>query len=131
MQLLFKNEQSVNFLFSIETSVYIRFSEKLTQSDDELIISLKYITDRALDFLPAVGFFLSPQSIIILTLVKITAILHVAGCRKNLMPFSKGLAKYIITLRILIVVNRLYSYKKVFNIRKMFGKNKKEMQKST
>ena len=54
----------MNFLFSIETSVYIRFSEKLTQSDDELIISSKYITDRALDFLPAVGFFLSPQSIL-------------------------------------------------------------------
>ena len=52
----------MNFLFGIETSVYIRFSEKLTQSDDELIISSKYITDRALDFLPAVGFFLSPQS---------------------------------------------------------------------
>ena len=50
--------------------------------------------------------------------MKITAILHVAGCRKNLMPFSKGLAKYIITLRIFIVVNRLYSYQKVLNIRK-------------
>ena len=51
-----------NFFLVLKLQYIIRFSEKLTQSDDELIISSKYITDRALDFLSAVGFFLSPQS---------------------------------------------------------------------
>ena len=45
----------MNFLFSIETSLYCQVLKKLTQSDDELIISSKYITDRALDFFTSSG----------------------------------------------------------------------------
>ena len=41
-------EVKKNISFWYRSQKYVnRFSEKVTQSDDELVISLKYITDRA------------------------------------------------------------------------------------
>ena len=45
----------MNFFLVLKLQYIIRLSEKLTQSDDELIISSKYITDRALDFFTSSG----------------------------------------------------------------------------